>query len=123
MEHTPGPWIIHDYRPEGFTKIEILGPVDSRSKHRHGRSHIVPMRGVTDPADEACMMADASLIAAAPDLLVVLKIAQDHLAQYRKYADYMSNEGKGPYISTPFPPQRLDEMIETAIAKAEGRDR
>lgn len=78
-QHTPGPWEAIDERADGLDRIVVLGPDDERAKHRHGRSHIVEMRGWTGKPDddEDTVLADARLIAAAPDLL---KACRDYLA-------------------------------------------
>ncbi len=70
---TPGPWIVRDCRKEGFSRIEILGPPDERSKHRHGRCHIVEMRGWANSADAEEVLADARRIAAVPAMEAALE--------------------------------------------------
>ena len=100
--HTPGPWEIRDERPEELSQsILIVGPPDARSKHRHGRPLVVAMRGWNDtaPSDTAeGVLADARLIAAAPDLLIAAKVALNHM-----YKDW-------PGIA---------DLLIVAIAKAE----
>ena len=82
-QHTPGPWRVEGYR--------IVGPIDSRSKHRNGRMLV---GGVVDdmndwraaPAETrdehsafaAETTANARLIAAAPDMLALLRRVAEH---------------------------------------------
>jgi hypothetical protein len=100
-QHTPGPWQAIDERPQGLERIVILGPPDARSKHRHGRCHIVEMRGWNEKPGQTAeeVLADARLIAAAPELLAALKVARELLDR---------NDIRRP-------------EIDAAIAKAEGR--
>lgn len=61
------------------------------------------------------------LIDAAPELLIWLKAAQEHLKSYRQYSLEMSKIGRGHEPHSQFSSEYLDNGIEAAIAKAEGR--
>lgn len=91
MTHTPGPWIVdHDF------------PTEIRMDDSNGEAVFALVAGVhvsnTEPEQA---LADARLIAAAPEMLAALKAA---------LADFGDDYG-GPTI----------DAMRAAIAKAEGR--
>ena len=81
MKHTPGPWVLH----EGATHVRIVG---SNGENIWFEDKRCP-----------CVMEDARLIAAAPDLLAVIRYAVDN-------PDFKSDV--------------FDQMARAAIAKAQG---
>jgi len=50
------------------------------------------------------------------ELLSILAIAADHLAQYRQYSEEMRKIGRGVHISSEFQPEYLQTMIDHALA-------
>lgn len=99
--HTPGPWrwmnsnsLVGDHgrRPA------VLTGVDIRQRGEDGRLRSLEVDS-----------SDARLIAAAPDLLAVLKDAREELRLCRE------KDWSGPYDPT------LKGRIDAAIAKAEGK--
>ena len=86
-KHTPGPWTTNN----GFTILSAKGKTASSD---------VPNKTITD--DEA--IANAALIAAAPDLLAALEFCSDAL----------NTEAGGLY-------KAHIEQARAAIAKAEGK--
>jgi hypothetical protein len=102
-EHTPGPWIAVgawvEVEDDNIPDICTCEPSDI------GQGHLA--RTYKE------IMANARLIAAAPDLLEALQCALDHL-EYCGYGDSWEREcaltGEDP----------LDKKIEAAIAKAIG---
>lgn len=106
MKHINGPWKVQhefDYEPS-FVVAD-------------GEQDIAEVC----PFENGVGLANARLIAAAPDLLAALKIAQEHISQYRKYSDEMSKIGRGLSISSEYQPEYADNIIKDAISKAEGR--
>ena len=55
-------------------------------------------------------------------VLDALTIAQDHLAQYRRYSESMRTIGRGCSISSPYQPDTADHIIAAAIREAEAAD-
>lgn len=53
-------------------------------------------------------------------VLDALRIAQDHLAQYRPYSESMRAIGRGLAISSPYQPELADRIIAAAISELEG---
>ncbi len=112
--HTPGPWVTN-----GFN---IFGPVDPKSKHENGRTLV---GGVVDdmndwrsrPVDEPINRADfreerianAHLIAAAPELLAALVVVTEAI------------EELGLPLSLKAGLRPALQQANAAIAKAEGR--
>lgn len=101
-EHTPGPWIHHNYK----TNVEItVAAVDG--KHIADVYAIAfagngdRLRAVT-PTDKA----NARLIAAAPEMLEALKLALEHLR----------------IIEGDVTPNSVFLTLKDTIAKAEGRN-
>ena len=98
-KHTPGPWMV----------VEATG-YDTQGKPLPYKAIMDRAINVTVCDDARMTPADAYLIAAAPDLLDLLK------ASYRALHDPRNPEFDlgGKY----FP---LAKLLETAIAKAEGK--
>lgn len=48
-------------------------------------------------------------------LQFALEIAQDHLAQYRKYSEEMRKIGRGMYLSHPYMETTTDFIIDKAL--------
>jgi len=99
--HTPGPWYVVDDRP----MFGIL------SKHRFGANdpEVICQIGqdIMCPQSEEEAAANAHLIAAAPDLLEILRYTY---SLYREAARMAGHPG----VTIP--------AVEQAIAKAEGRE-
>jgi hypothetical protein len=104
--HTAGPWKV--LRLPGAASWGVV-PVDKRGKPRNGRD--------TEDVCQGENIADAYLIAAAPDLLAALQCARFHLAQAR--TDAVSAGGKN-CEGAKFFDEPLRQAAE-AIAKAKGR--
>jgi hypothetical protein len=96
--HTPGPWYIEQFaHPYGKTEDRtITGYTRTGNPLRIGRAYNVMGPNETD--------ANARLIAAAPDMLEALKIAQE---QYENFAGAGKDDG-------------TLGVINSAIAKATG---
>ncbi len=89
-QHTPGPWVVG---PVDDTIVTHLG-ADGR------RYEIAAVDGdYNDPDQWPVMEANARLIAAAPELLALLREAAEEIQPFNRMAD-------------------LSERIEAAIAKA-----
>lgn len=110
-EHTHGPWEIREIAHEATPfnerrvyRVEIGSPiVDRASKHRYGTRpvcQITDFGRIGDPAN-------ASLIAAAPDLLAALELAKDELDRMSVMGGY------GPCAFA-------YDTIDAAIARAKG---
>lgn len=93
-KHTQGPWHLQRYRNRHNIHIETNGFIDTKIAHIAQREE---------------QYANAQLIAAAPELLAVCKLAQKYVA--KMVADD---------VQTAVPPQIALNKIEQAIAKAEG---
>jgi len=94
-KHTPGPWHLSNLAANGEQEICV-----SRSSELGGASICV----VESSRRADTLLADARLIAAAPELLAVLKAIADHTR-------YMEEQDGWPEIQ---------EAMDAAIAKAEG---
>ena len=106
-KHTPGPW---KYHTESYRNL-IAGP---------DRLRVADVWTSDRPDTER--MANARLIAAAPDLLVELQAALDVLKEYREYGEAMREMGRG-FSPTDIYGRSIDSTIlglETAIRKATG---
>jgi hypothetical protein len=100
-KHTPGPWVVEiDKRTWGW--VEVAGP----SFRAGGPTQATDLT----PADEAQRIADARLIAAAPDLL---EAAHDALAGWRYIREH-----HGDLYGVGW--DRVEAALADAIAKAEG---
>ena len=96
--HTPGPWRVFD----GFTDLEIV----SDRATAHETESIVQFKGQPNAK------ANARLMAASPDMLAALHVAQDQLEQFMA----SDKEGRDTDLR-----QALGDVRE-AIAKAIGRE-
>ena len=77
-DHTPGPWTHNDPAPQEMTIIHAgVGAGDSA-----GEMIAYVLTETTNPDQRAEDMANARLIAAAPDMLAALIVAEDMLAGY-----------------------------------------
>ena len=94
-EHTPGPWKAPMMHGEA-------GPTTGYvwAEEPHGGPVAVVCHTVANP--DIAMTANARLIAAAPDMLAVLRRVDDNLSLYGR--------------------DQVKEAARAAIAKAEGRD-
>jgi len=90
MKHTPGPWIVSLWENEIFVRA-----LDDENE-------CADICTMTD--DEEDMQANARLIAAAPELLEALQLA-DRVLRDRDLDEYLAGEY---------------QIIEDAIAKAQG---
>lgn len=110
---TPGPWM----RDERL--VYALESIGWRGREEQFRNRFsASVQGPTTPADE--LIANAALIAAAPDLLKALRWAMRHL---RGHVSFGSSgdayERATNYELAGFVPKW--DVAEAAIAKAEGR--
>lgn len=78
-QHTPGPWAVHPQRayvvPEDHVERPIGGADDVEFDARHYAQEICALHWPDPHRSEAEVRANARLIAAAPDLLALLKQA------------------------------------------------
>ena len=51
----------------------------------------------------------------ADELRAVMKIARDHIEQYRAYSDEMCKIGRGVHICSPYQPETLATFIREAL--------
>jgi len=100
MGHTPGPWEAS--ATKRITQARYVG-----KRIENGKTSMIC--DLTDSSFQSHAEANAALIAAAPDLLEALKLAQATIARLVTY--------HGPFNST----QGTQDVVATAIAKAEGR--
>lgn len=94
--HTPGPWIIRD--DDIYQKHTVI---DGAALHLGRIAHVVFTRSARNPSE---CIANARLIAAAPELLERLRDALNALRIYGPRGSLTIKQG------------------ESAIAKAEGRE-
>lgn len=103
--HTPGPWKVHDRRP-----IRACIHVSDQRGYDIASCYTAPSDN-SDPDAEGIYrndperMANASLIAAAPDLLAVVRELEESAGYWSEYDV----------------PLGIVDRIRAAIAKAEGR--
>jgi hypothetical protein len=105
--HTPGPWTASEGCPSDVWHVDMPG-----------RSHSVSVSRSESDADMAVdeVRANARLIAAAPDLLSVAKMAFDYANDTMgRFIDHWDGEDAESYDA-------LCDACEAAIAKAEGRE-
>ena len=101
-KHTPGPWSIGNYKPEGITQDCIYSADGVR---------VATMESWKGDAGSETD-ANAHLIAAAPGLLVAAQCAYTILADIRhQWAGRHTEEGQGTLVA-----------LREAIAQATGRD-
>jgi len=103
VKHTPGPWSV-ELNKRAWGWVEVKGP----SFAVHGPTQATDLR----LSDEVRRVADAHLIAAAPDLLEELKRTRDDLMNIKAFCTL---DATREAIS------RMIQRIDAAIAKAEGR--
>ncbi len=96
-QHTPGPWTIADDL-DRIECIGIYGGTQLVAEIRDPETIKLDERAV----EEAMMRSNAHLIAAAPELLEALRLAQNKIA-------------------LDLSPVNTDNAVRNAIAKAEGR--
>jgi hypothetical protein len=107
-KHTPGPWTL-----------------DKKSAISYGWRDGKPIRyEIAECKGSASAEANARLIAASPELLEALKIAQAQIRLYAEYAKEMKKIGRG-YEPTAYgySPEYFDGIMSAAIAKATGGER
>jgi hypothetical protein len=112
--HTPGPWLV-DYQPDKFdsihSKLSIIDGSESSLNHTHGSLTLatINVRAFAPHMDEP--LANAHLIASAPDLLSALE------AVTKAYVELIQSD---------YPPswsaEKDSEVIaaRAAISKAKG---
>ena len=111
--HTPGPWTTQQgiqHRSHDSAK-ELKEPLRQLVPHFRIYSDSILITELFPPQIEEereMVDANASLIAAAPELL-------EHLKQARKYVEYVAKDAIVPVFA-----YRLLQDMELAIAKAEG---
>lgn len=128
IEHTPGPWMVHKFRPDE-TGVSIL----AASRESHVGWFFVAVVGGGMKKFTPVETANAHLIAAAPDLLLAARLGLQQIEQERELflesqCRHFPNDG-GPDVSS-LDDQMKEELrliderlsiVRTAIAKAEGR--
>jgi hypothetical protein len=82
MSHTPGPWKVEDRRKAPIKNIRIVGNGGhevAEVSDVHQRDHLSPRKWSDEEANaiDAEGLANAQLIAAAPDLLAACKLLID----------------------------------------------
>ncbi len=107
-QHTPGPWTIADDL-DRIECIGIYGGTQLVAEIRDPETIKLDERAV----EEAMMRSNAHLIAAAPELLEALRLAQNKIA-------YLSTK-LGKRCPLDLSPVNTDNAVRNAIAKAEGR--
>jgi hypothetical protein len=114
--HTPGPWAYDDvrvYAPAFDKKVVVTR--DDGTVHEHGRGLVaLPYSCGPLGAEFGGCQANARLIAAAPELLGVLKACAALLDDYSDVDD----GGSGPVANRA---TALLQEVTAAIAHAEGR--
>lgn len=106
MKHTPGPWKIWELQDRDYS-VEIASVEAGCTV---GAAYHINDDPVT-PCDET--MANARLIAAAPELLEACKKVLEHIKIIDKNRDFFNfDNDSGPILCR--------DKIEAAIAKAEG---
>ena len=107
MKHTPGPWTAHTHHPclghdvahiNGLHGCAIAMVHSGAENINPGREHIVTREET---------IANASLIAAAPDLLAALQ----------EITDLCKREPANPFLA-----DDMDRVARAAIAKATGSE-
>ncbi|KKM22271.1 hypothetical protein LCGC14_1627040 [marine sediment metagenome] len=86
MEHTPGPWEVEV--TESTIETSVCGPIKMRYKRTLNVSNEDRERNMADMEAEA--MANARLIAAAPDLLAACALLIGRLKHLEPYLEYQT---------------------------------
>ena len=111
MEHTPGLWKIENngelQELDGVQYVRIMGP----GEYEHICDVFETPALPSYPNVKVDARANARLIAAAPDLLAMCKLAANYVAKM-----VVDN------VNTVVPPIIALNRIEAAIAKAEGKE-
>lgn len=101
--HTPGPWEISEEDRDEWRLLSVLGGLAKRTVAQCGHP------------EGSQNEANACLIAAAPDLLEALKLAEPYVAHvYGLRVDSDNDEGAERALA-------VGEACQRAIAKAEGK--
>ena len=103
-KHSPGPWIVDPVDP-----LNIISPALSTPPRWEIIAKCSGPSLSTDETGKKRALADARLIAAAPDLLSALKAVQPEMRREH-------DAGDGHFSTAEV------EAVEAAIAKAEGKD-
>ena len=107
-KHTPGPW------EPGVEDAYLMDVV---------KQSVPPFREVARIGDDECSEADASLIAAAPEMLAMLKEAREELMQLASECEHFASQCQ---FAPPTPIKKgslyLAGKMAKLIAKAEGRE-
>lgn len=105
MAHTPGPWVTADKRFANGIRSEV--EAESGTICSCIRTVNSPKNGGSRTWDE--VDANATLIAAAPDLLAACQAALDYFNETRSGREWRDNGGEEP------------GLLRDAINKAEGK--
>ena len=112
MKHTPGPWIVGKPAEGRWLDLERK---EDRLIYTEDKLHIAETFQYQDPchcATNGTSIANASLIAAAPDMLAALKLAEKYLIKV--VVDALMED-------CAMHPSRALQIIEETINKAEGK--
>ena len=109
--HTPGPWAVHPLKsawayvvPQAHLRLPIGGAADRQADTTQYAQHITYLALDSHRHTRGCALANARLIAAAPDLLKVLQELQESASYWSEYDV----------------PLGIVERIHAAIQKATG---
>ena len=103
-KHTPGPW---HWSGDSLThrQFNIYAPSSAPQEHVCTVNNLSPEK--LDARDADVALANARLIAAAPDLLEVLKYCRSKMAYIMCHGEW-------------YTPEKAIKLADEAIAKAEG---
>lgn len=118
-QHTPGPWVAEDHMKNGMWAVLGQEYTVENEFGDYIRPVVVSVMGGGKRPFNTQTEANARLIAAAPELLEVAKIAA-YIATNPSEANELCDWEKGGYDG---PLQLLEEKARAAIAKAEGKVR
>ena len=94
-QFTPGPWVVNTFIVNGQYKLEVLDATGAN----------------------ACVQANAHLIAAAPAMYEALQQLV-HVEQLRKQA-----VTENDYVDLVLADSKLQQLVQAVLAQAEGRER
>ena len=94
-QFTPGPWVVNTFIVNGQHKLEVLDATGAN----------------------ACVQANAHLIAAAPAMYEALQQLV-HVEQLRKQA-----VTENDYVDLVLADSKLQQLVQAVLAQAEGRER